>query len=363
MRLMDINRGIRLVRMLDFDPKARLGAIRYDVSVSSACNYHCVFCTAHSNLITNEVRSQIMSEETVKNVFIGLKKLKTEELLFAGYGEPLINPFLNYYIARYGQDFKIEVLTNGSLLGDMGKQTYLNLHQLTISLNTGDGSSHPLTHGYEGRNQFPNIVNQIERLFTYDGYNQKRICLNYVITSDNVYELNDFIQLAIDWNVSFRARPIIAFVPEMKVKQLTDKQLAWVGATTEAQLQRHATSRRIIESLNLLRAACVRSFDQLKNPNVLYPCFVPYVQSFITSEGELNLCCGGSSRSLGNINTDDLVTIWRNSKQLRYQATVMNQTGKPVIPDCVGCGNAQALLSGINTYARFYVRTHREIVK
>ncbi len=284
----NIKYGLQLVRMLNFDASCEIAPVRVEIAPTSACNYRCVFCKSHSN---GQVKPEFISEPVLTQLFKGLKALKVKDMLIAGNGEPLLYKALPRLIKEHGQDFRIELLTNGSLLGAVDGKVFKSLAYLTVSLNSGNGKSHPTVHGYKGANQFDFIASHIERLLACP-QSRRKIRLNYVITPENRAELPDFYRLAKDWGVVARARPDSNTVPHGKE---------------------------------------------------LYPCYLGFIQSYITAHGDVLFCCEGESKPLGNLYRESFKTIWQKKEYLamRQAATRMHLTGTPLFPGCYGCDNAQ----------------------
>jgi MoaA/NifB/PqqE/SkfB family radical SAM enzyme len=354
----NLGRGLKLVRMLNFDPGAKTGPVRVEIATASACNYQCCFCHSHSYTRPNDTPPVIMTDEAVHNIISDLKKLKVKELLFSGNGEPLLCKGLAREIKENGRYFKIEILTNGSSLELVDEALLRNLAYLTISLNSGSGASHQLTHGYKGPNQFPVIISHIERILKYPRANDK-IKLNYVVTADNPGELDDFFQKAMQWDVTFMARPVSVDFTELKPKELTREMLQQVNSKAQQYLKTGGLSGKISLSFQLLSRACEIALNKLNNqqPEIsqhLHPCYMSYIQPYIAANGDVLLCSEGGENPLGNINRDSFLSIWQNKEKLavRIACTQMHLTGKPPFKACVDCANVlyhSATFHGIYT--------------
>jgi cyclic pyranopterin phosphate synthase len=163
----NIKRGLRLVRMLDFDATSSIGPLRVDIALTSACNYRCVFCGTHSFLRTQAYKPTTLDRITLNQLLLDIQDLGTSEILFAGNGEPFLYDGLPELIKR-NEYHKIEVMTNGSLLHLVDREVFAGLSKLTVSLNSGTGATHQRTHGYKGPNEFLGIEDNINRLLNYE---------------------------------------------------------------------------------------------------------------------------------------------------------------------------------------------------
>lgn len=337
----NLYRGLKLVRMLNFDGSASMGPIRIDIAATSACNYKCCFCKSHSYLKANCVEPIFMSDEIIRNLFNDLRELHVKELLFSGNGEQLLSKALITEIKRNGKNFKIEVLSNGSTLSSVDEELFNNLNFLTISLNSGNGASHQITHGYKGENKFGEIVEHIERILNFANANNK-IKLNYVITADNYDEIEHFFQRATKWDVSFMARPVSVAFQELGIKGLNHLMLDSLTKKIAQYLANKTFSSKLILSFQLVDRACQIAFRKLEGNN-LYPCYVGFIQGAIESNGDVLLCCDGQEKPLGNLNKESFLRIWQKKENvaLRIIATQMHKTNKSIFDRCVNCDNVQ----------------------
>jgi MoaA/NifB/PqqE/SkfB family radical SAM enzyme len=338
----NVFRGLKLIRALNFDPNTRVGPIRVEIAATSACNYRCWFCASHSYLKTDSIEPLFMSDEIIRNLFHDLRRLRVTELLFSGDGEPLLSRAMINEIKHSGKDFKIEILTNGGNLGEVDDELFRNLRFLTISLNSGNGNSHQVTHGYKGENQFPGIVSNIERLLNFSGAN-KKIKLNYVITADNYDELDDLIKMAAKWDVIFMARPVLADKQKFGHKTLDNQMLENLNKKATQYLAGRNLSGRLSLSLELLRRACRITHQESSVNNSLFPCYVSFIASYICSSGDVLICSSGQEKPLGNLNKDSYQSIWQKRPNMaqRILATQMHKTNKAAFKACRSCVNVQ----------------------
>lgn len=298
---------LKLIRMLNFDSHCQAGPLWADIAVTSACNYQCSFCGTHSPRLKEKPLAVFMDGGLLNNLFADLAEMGTQEVLFAGNGEPFLSRDLLRAIRQYGHRLKVKVMTNGSMLGQVDKELFANLYKLTISLNSGNGHSHMAVHGYKGYNHFPYIERNIERLLSYPG-GRRKIEMSYVVTEANAGEVVDFKALCRRWRVKSLIRPEDA----RATTGITEKQ------------------------------------------SKLHPCYLGFIQPAITAGGSVQLCCG-YAKSMGNLSAQTFKAIWQSGdyREARFQAVTMRQTGKAVSPNCYGCPNAVASSRVFhNTYSR-----------
>jgi MoaA/NifB/PqqE/SkfB family radical SAM enzyme len=195
----NIIRAFRLIRIINFDPKKTTGPLSIEVNMTSACNYKCYFCNAHSYLKEKCPQVQSLPDETIDCLLEDIRLLNIQEILFAGDGEPFLHKrFLDIIDAC--KERKDKILTNGSKHRQVSASVFANIHKLTISLNSIDDETHRLIHGYHGNSQLPYILGNIERLLSLPRA-RKKLQINYVVTKDNLEELETTFELSHKWNI------------------------------------------------------------------------------------------------------------------------------------------------------------------
>ncbi len=296
----NISYGLKLIRMLNYDMGSRIGPIRLDIAATSACNYNCYFCRSHSYFRKDNLASVHIEATILNKLLVDLTRMHVKNILFAGNGEPLLNPALPDIIKQYGERFNIEVLSNGSTLGIMDENLFSKLRYLTISLNSGNGKSHQVIHGYKGISQFPRIATHIERILQYRNA-RKKVKLNYVVTADNLSELEDFKVLASKWGVQTAIRPMSVDFEELHSKGIDN------------------------------------SDNNLLKP--LSPCYNGFIQPYVESNGDVLLCCDGQGKPLGNLYQRHFTDIWQDGDNVRLRLEAIKMK-TPLFKVCNGCAIA-----------------------
>lgn len=109
---------------------------KLDLNITNRCNFRCVHCAFDSGMC----RMNEMSVAELEKILADTKELGGERIDITG-GEPAIRQDLQQIIRiAKGMGYKIELVTNGSLLekGDLQKLKALGLDAIAVSL---DGSS------------------------------------------------------------------------------------------------------------------------------------------------------------------------------------------------------------------------------
>jgi MoaA/NifB/PqqE/SkfB family radical SAM enzyme len=186
----NIFRGIRLARYI----KSGRGPLGIDLSLTNRCNFNCFFCSSRGQEPCD------MDSDTIDALLYDLKKMGTKEITLSGNGEQMLHP--NFWDV-VDSDFKVKVVTNGSMLDSVTKERFAKLHKLTISLNAFDVISYMTIHGTQLDVKF--VTDHIDRLLTYPNA-RKKLQINYVQCEYNKDEDTSYYEKK--WGVKFCKRPV-----------------------------------------------------------------------------------------------------------------------------------------------------------
>ena len=163
------------------------------IKTSTKCNYKCSFCP-HSTSFTR--KKQIMSFKTFQLI---LDKVKVEapfitDCTISGFGEAFLDKTIMKKIeyAR-GQDYKVHILTNGSLLSKqmMNKLFKLGVSDLRFSIHALVSDKYASIMG----TSLDNYIRVLHNIaYAIKNKNNTKIIITAVITKEN----KDQIKLLID---------------------------------------------------------------------------------------------------------------------------------------------------------------------
>ena len=332
-------RALRLIRIINFNPRYSFGPLSIEVCLTTACNFRCYFCNAHSQLKEKRSQANSLSDEAIDCLLEDVHLLKIPEIRFSGDGEPFLHKrFLE--ILDVCRKCKVKIVTNGSKLEQVSASIFANIHKLTISLNSIDSKTHQLIHGYSGDSKLPHILENIERLLTLPRAKQK-LQINYVVTKDNVEELESLFQLSHKWDVFFAARPVWIGFDELQPKGLTAHQMRSVQEKIRQISQEPSLSPNAIASLKYSRHY-FRTGEAYKPRNHLLPCYAGFYGAYLGSNGDYLICCS-CKEPLGNISQQRLAELWRSS-QLQERicaASLMHENNTMICSACLHCPDVE----------------------
>ena len=277
--------------------------------------------------------------------------MKIPEILFSGDGEPFLHKrFLEIVDACRG--CKVKIVTNGSKLEQVSASIFAKIHKLTISLNSIDSKTHQLIHGYGGTGKLTDMLENIKRLLTLPRAKQK-LQVNYVVTKENLEELESVFRLSHKWNVFFAARPISIVFDELQPKGLTTHQMRSVQEKIRQISQEPSLSPNAIASLKYSRHY-FRTGEAYKLRNYLLPCYAGFYSAYLESNGDY-LICVHCKEPMGNINQQHLAELWRSSQfqERLCAASLMHENNTKTCSACVHCPDVETYSA---LFHRFFSR-------
>jgi radical SAM protein with 4Fe4S-binding SPASM domain len=121
-----------------------------EISPIDFCTRRCIFCPKGTNKAPNQ-RHLVMHPKLISKIALDLSDLKFQgTVMLAGYGEPMVSPYIMEIIQELSAVCRVELTTNGDLL------TEKNMIQMNKK-----GLSSIIVSVYEGPEQFK----KIEELF------------------------------------------------------------------------------------------------------------------------------------------------------------------------------------------------------
>ncbi len=153
------------------------------LSISSACNLHCVYCYATAR---KESRHPKMTLDDYKRVIYGLCRINPYMSFTLTGGEPLMNKdCLNIAAYIREKNCDVDLLTNGTLINENNILSIKNLfYKVTIS---ADGSTPALFESFRGKGQYTKIERAVSLLEKH-GVNYM---ISMVVNKNNIHDVGN----------------------------------------------------------------------------------------------------------------------------------------------------------------------------
>ena len=305
--------------------EAYTGPYGIQIGITGSCNFQCVFCGRFSSM-NGEKRADIRSVYQIeKEKFLSLvdtaSALDVEQISIVGISEPFMHKEILLFISWVKErSMRCMVTTNGSLLDNDVSRRIVDsgLDILNISVNAGTEQTYEKLHGKGKGRLFTPLQEKIRYLseLKRNGGNLQ-LNLRFVITGDNLEELESFVNFAIDAGVdrvvlqhcsapSFALELDLLDHEKIRAAEILEKVK---GRAVHAGLQSNIDYFIAMYS----SAASGGSSDKsVKMDNSYYdsnPCYVGWTYALVMENGDVMPCCYCPT-PLGNINETAFDKIW-----------------------------------------------------
>ncbi|MGD0865328.1 MAG: radical SAM protein [Rhizomicrobium sp.] len=163
----------------------RSAPLRHIVHTTTKCNLRCLTCfqSASQDAIHHDL-ADVPFDALEPAIQLA------QQVMIAGTGEPLLSRSAPSLIARYKREGAyVEVITNGTTLS----RTLRLLSAVDVVLLSFDGGN---AESYNAVRRWGNFEKLVARIGELAAEHRKKICLNFVVTKQNVYSLEDCLKLA-----------------------------------------------------------------------------------------------------------------------------------------------------------------------
>ena len=239
------------------------------------------------------------------------------------------------------------VTTNGSLLtSDVSKQIVdSRLDILNVSVNAGTEQTYEKVHGKGKGRLFAPLQEKISYLAEIkDKGGSLQLNLRYVITRDNLEELESFVNFAINAAVDrivLQHCSAPGFALELDLLDHEKKRVAEIlnkvkGRAVNAGLQSNID---YFIAMYSARSPDDSSYKGVSLDSAYYntnPCYVAWTYAMIMENGDVLPCCYCPA-PLGNINDTGFDKIWHGERYNSLRKRLKNLPANPVEPKGCRC--------------------------
>lgn len=287
------------------------------LTLSTLCNYNCVFCN-----------------RGVKGELIRLDEFsKFDELVYyakmvdiTGYGEITIHPDFCQIMEKFNsKNIPIRFVTNASKI-DKEKATIIansNMSELVISLNSLNSETYEKFHGNNA--SLEKTQKNIDYLLSLRPKFPVR--LSFIMTSWNFEEIPNFIEYVKNYKGKIASMNCAGLISSLIFRYPPD-----------LMVKNTAENREYLESMRMYAKECGvdASIAYLENQTTSEAKIVPerlekiikrcdwvYNKIFIEADGSVKPCCW-SRVNLGNVKESTLEEIWNGEKYTDLRRAISN---------------------------------------
>ncbi len=326
---------------------AYTGPYGIQIGITGSCNFQCVFCGRFSSR-NGEKKADIRNVYQIeKEKFWSLvdtaAALDVEQMSIVGLSEPFMHKEILLFIRWIKErSMRCMVTTNGSLLSsDVSRQIVdSGLDILNISVNAATEQTYEKLHGKGKGRLFTSLQENIAYL---SDIRQKggafELNLRYVITGDNLEELESFVNFAINAGVSrivFQHCSAPSFALELDLLDREKRRVAEIlnkvkSGAVNAGLQSNIDY--IVAMYGTADSGDSNGQDSYYSAN---PCYVAWTYAMIMENGDVMPCCYCPA-PLGNINDTAFDDIWFGNEYNSLRKRLKNLPAHPMEPKGCRC--------------------------
>jgi len=310
--------------------RAFAGPTTVQVDLTDACNQNCIVCWLHAPDLQERNRARIDRQATLPwDVYVrlldDLRALGTEEIYFAGGGEPLVHPrawdALEEALKR---GFTASLHTNFSLVDDddVDRIIRLGVHHVTVSLWAGTREAYAATHPGTKPETFDEVTERL-RALNARRVDRPRTKLYHVLTRENADDAAAMLALAEDLGCDAVEWAVADVVPGhtdglglsadqagalLEVLRPLGDRAPW---RAPRPLGIHATLARL------------QAIAESRPPDGelvhAIPCFAGWNYARVMADGRVIPCLKAHRIPSGNIHDTPFREIWRGANQEAFR--------------------------------------------
>jgi cyclic pyranopterin phosphate synthase len=245
----------------------------------NACNFKCKGCNA--SRVTGS--KAYMESHWIDDLPLILKMWGVKTVTIAGGGEPCLHPNLaDLILGLHQSGLPTGLITNGSLLRNMGEHIYSKLTWMGVSVDAGTNKTYMKIKGISNRNMFSKVIESIESLAN----SNMDITFKYLIHPENICDIEEAIKLAkVIGCRRIHIRPVGRAWYEDKAPVFTEKMIDEAyGAISKA--------RDKYEDENFFVFGVTHKFNNhWQAENNFKKCYATFMYMVIEPDGRISTCC------------------------------------------------------------------------
>lgn len=179
------------------------------------CNLNCIFCFQNNN---NNNNKSYLKLKDFKIILRKIKKFNTIKFIELTGGEPFLNPDILEIMELIGDDFQLEITSNGILINKqiIEKLKKVNLSNIKISVNAATPETY---FKVNGKNYFERVLDNIRLLVK----NHIPVTISYVVNKLNLHEIKKAENLFKELGVNIVFTPFL--IENIYNKNLSNKSI------------------------------------------------------------------------------------------------------------------------------------------
>jgi MoaA/NifB/PqqE/SkfB family radical SAM enzyme len=294
------------------------------IGTESRCNLRCEMC---ANWLMPKEQHGSMSFQGFRRILDQFKSYQTNTVIFAGEGEPFLNPDL-IRMMKYAKNrrFTTEIFTNGTLINRSNvKDLVANLNQMRFSV---DGAKKETYEAIRKGANFENTMNKISLFIkTKKDCNSKVVThIDFVYMTLNRNEIVDIVSLAHKLGVdNVNITMVRKMFPGKHIAQYDEK-------IKDLKVESESVPY-LLKKASILSKRLGMGFSVTPSKPFASRCDWPWMSCFISHDGFSTPCCLSTHPDVinfGNLFETPFSEIWNNPSYRAFRRNLMSGD----LPNC-----------------------------
>jgi MoaA/NifB/PqqE/SkfB family radical SAM enzyme len=305
------------------------------IDIEDNCDLNCIMCYFHSPLIKKREEFSRLSYENYMNVLSNLMSIGTRKISICGKGEPFLHPHIQDILElTKHMNFYVNVITNGIHIDKNFLPKIFSLDQIILSLHAGDKDTYSRVHPQAGEGCFEQlryILGQIRDYKIRSHRINPWVKIINVIFGLNYDKISEMFQFTEEFKVDEVMFKPAQLTQEQAILKLNPEQKSCLYHSFK-KWRNFRIKNNIKEFLTVILGPDSKK-GIVANPVIRKPCFIPWYQSVILSNGDV-IACAYNQKILGNIKDNNFASIWFSAdyNDFRKKLDCGNCAGEIVYP-------------------------------
>ena len=328
---------------------AYTGPYGIQIGITGSCNFQCVFCGRFSSM-NGEKKADIRNVYQIeKEKFLSLadtaSALDVEQISIVGISEPFMHKEILLFIS-WIKERSMRCMVTTLLNSDVSRRIVdSGLDILNISVNAATEQTYERLHGKGKGRLFGPLQEKIAYLSDIkQNGGGLQLNLRYVITRENLEELESFINFAVNTGVDrivLQHCSAPSFALELDLLDREKRRAAEILDKAKGRAVNSGLQNNIDYFVSMYSSASSDDSSEqgVKVDNSYYdsnPCYVAWTYAMIMENGDVMPCCYCPT-PLGNINDTAFDDIWFGNEYNSLRKKLKNLPEHPVEPKGCRC--------------------------
>jgi len=306
------------------------------IDLTNKCNNDCIGCWCNSPLLEEKRLPDFITEATLpKQLVISLLDdlcaMGTEEIYFAGGGEPFMHPdALEIFLYAKQKGFIVSINTNFTIVDTQSAEKLVDagVDHMIVSVWAGSGEVYSATHPNQDETTFRQLKETLSYLNEYKGKKGKPPIIKVydVISNLNYHEFEEMIHFVAETGSESVEFTLLDTIPEktdrLLLSESESQQLLDVAKKMKELYGGEASSVFLANYDTFLRRLSSSSQDQGEYDRQAFeevPCYAGWAFARIIASGDVNSCLKSHRIPIGNLHNASFAELWNNDRQKEFR--------------------------------------------